>query len=63
MENNTPYIVAIIEFADKTRSCVQLADMKEEQLSYGMKLRPVLRKMFDSGEKGVIPYGTKYTRA
>ena len=62
-EAQAPYLVAIVELEDKSRVCVQLTDLDEADLTFGMKLKPVLRKMFDAGERGVIPYGTKYTRA
>ncbi len=60
-ETMAPYIVAIVEFADKTRATVQLADLEEQDLKHGMKLRPIFRKMYTPGLSGVIPYGTKYT--
>ncbi len=59
-EDFAPYIVAIIEFSDGSRTCVQLADCVEEQLTHGMPMRPVFRKMYTPDASGVIPYGTKY---
>ncbi len=60
-ETMAPYIVAIVEFADKTRATVQLTDVQEQVLKHGMALRPVFRKMYSPEANGVIPYGTKYT--
>lgn len=60
-EQFVPYIVAIVEFENESRLCVQLTDVVENDLSYGMTLRPVLRKMRKSAPEDVIVYGTKYT--
>lgn len=60
-EEQTPYIVAIVEFDDATRATVQLADVAEQDLFYGMRLRPVFRKIYNPSASSIIPYGTKYT--
>lgn len=60
-EADTPYIVAIVEFTDSTRACVQLTDIDESRLDHGMELRPVFRRIRTPNASDVITYGTKYT--
>ena len=59
MEHNTPYIIAIIEFANGVRVTTQIVDVSPEKVSAGKEVKFVFRKLKDEGKTGVIVYGYK----
>ncbi|MCK4233407.1 Zn-ribbon domain-containing OB-fold protein [candidate division WOR-3 bacterium] len=59
MENDTPYVVAIIEFANGVRVTTQVVDVSPEEVSAGKEVKFVFRKLKDEGKTGVIVYGYK----
>lgn len=59
-EEQTPYCVAIIQLDEGARISAQVVDSKFDELKIGARVEAVLRKMYKSGDKGVIHYGTKF---
>ena len=58
-QNYTPYSVAIIELKEGTTISGQvIGDPSEVEI--GKKVKPVFRKMQESGESGLIQYGIKF---
>jgi len=59
-EYYTPYIVALIELEDGTKLMSQLTDIEPSQVTEGMEVEMVLRKVRVSGESGIIAYAYKF---
>lgn len=59
-ESQAPYVVAIVELADKSHCTAQLVDFEQKHLAIGQKVRTILRKTRNPGSEGVIPYGIKF---
>ena len=55
-----PYCVGIIEFDNGEKVIAQICDASIEDLSIGMPVRAVFRKLCEGGEKGIIRYGVKF---
>ena len=55
-----PYVVAMIETDDGVKITGQLVDVEFDQVTIGMPVRAVLRKLSTDGESGVIRYGYKF---
>lgn len=55
-----PYVLALVELEDGTKIFTQLTDVKPEQVSPGMEVEAVLRKVRVGGEGGPIAYGLKF---
>lgn len=53
-----PYFVALIELENGERVTAQVIDC--ENISEGMKVEGVLRKLFSEGQEGLIHYGVKF---
>ncbi len=58
-EPELPYIVAIVEFDDKTRKSLQVVDYTEQQLKPGQKVITTIRRIGKAGPDEVITYGLK----
>lgn len=58
-EADAPYVVAIVEFEDKTRKSLQVVDYTEEQLKPGQKVITTVRRIGRAGLEEVIMYGLK----
>ena len=54
-----PYVVAIIEFAEKERRTLQLVDFDEKNLRTGQKVITVVRRIGSPGKEDIITYGIK----
>ena len=55
-----PFCVGIIDLEEGARVTGQIADAKYGDLKQGMEVEAVMRKLYKSGRKGVIHYGTKF---
>ncbi|MDH5651333.1 MAG: Zn-ribbon domain-containing OB-fold protein [Gammaproteobacteria bacterium] len=55
-----PYVVALIDLAEGPRITAQLTDVKPEDVSIGMKVEMVIRKISEQSDKGAIVYGYKF---
>jgi len=58
-EHQTPYALAIIKLDEGPRLTSQVVGEPEE-MYIGLRVRPVFRKLGESGERGMIYYGTKF---
>ena len=55
-----PYVVALIELEDGCRLLSQVVDMEHEDVSAGLKVEAVFRKIKEDGKEGIIQYGYKF---
>lgn len=58
-EMQAPYALAIIELDEGPRFTSQVV-CDPVEVSIGLRVKPVFRKLGESGDKGMIYYGTKY---
>jgi len=61
MNGRSPYIVGLIELNDRSRVVAQVVDVSPEDLTFGLKVKGVLRRLFDVEEDQIIVYGVKFT--
>lgn len=61
-EKQTPYVLAIVKLKEGPNLTSQIV-VNPEEVKIGMKVKPVFRKLGQSGEKGMIHYGTKFVPA
>ena len=54
-----PYPVVVVDLAGGGRITAQLVDWSMEDLSFGRKVKVVVRKISEPSTEGIIPYGTK----
>ncbi|OYT62975.1 MAG: transcriptional regulator [Thermofilum sp. ex4484_15] len=59
-EKLVPYVVALIELVDGTRLISQLTDVEPEEVSIGMEVEAVFRRLREQGNSGIIEYGLKF---
>ncbi|MFH1256005.1 MAG: Zn-ribbon domain-containing OB-fold protein [Candidatus Diapherotrites archaeon] len=59
-ENETPYMLALIELDGGARLLSQIVDSDEKKISIGAKVKKVFRKISDTEAEGVIAYGYKF---
>ena len=57
-EHQAPYIVGLVQFADKTKLPVQIVDC-EQELKLNQKVKVVIRKIGKVKPDEVIEYGVK----
>jgi uncharacterized OB-fold protein len=55
-----PYVVALIELEEGPLVTAQLTDVDREQVTIGMPVQMVTRKLSEDGEDGLIIYGYKF---
>lgn len=56
----TPYIVVLVELANKEKVYGQLVDFEDTDLVIGRKVKATLRKSGSVGLQDVIEYGVKF---
>jgi len=59
-QEQAPFNVGIIELEEGARITGQIVDCDFEELKIGLEVEAVFRKVYKSGNKGVIHYGTKF---
>ncbi len=59
-EDYVPYSVALITLDDGPMVSAQLTDVNLEDISIGMRVEMVTRKLKEHGESGLIIYGYKF---
>jgi len=59
LENDTPYVLAIIEFNNGVRVTTQVVDTDPNEVKTGKEVKFVFRKLKDEGKTGIIVYGYK----
>ncbi len=60
-EAYAPYIVAIVTLSDGTKRTTQLVDCSAAELTAGLALVPVFRRIYDPGPSAPVAYGYKFT--
>ena len=58
-EFTTPYVLAIVELDEGPRMTAQIA-INPEEVTIGMPVKRVFRRIATDGESGIIHYGTKF---
>ena len=58
----TPYVIAIVELEEGTCMTAQVI-CEPDEISIGMPVKSVFRKIIAEGDSGVIVYGTKFVPA
>ena len=59
-ERFAPYVVALIELEDGCKLLSQVVDVTPDEVSAGMKVEAVFRKVKEDGKDGIIQYGYKF---
>ncbi|HIH19935.1 TPA: Zn-ribbon domain-containing OB-fold protein [Candidatus Micrarchaeota archaeon] len=59
-ENETPYMLAIIELTNGVRILSHIVDSPGEKINFGIPVKAVFRKIFSDGDEGIIAYGFKF---
>ncbi|NIQ05146.1 MAG: Zn-ribbon domain-containing OB-fold protein [Candidatus Korarchaeota archaeon] len=59
-EKYAPYILGLVELTDGNKIIAQLADVKAKELEFGMRVKAVVRRLYEDGEEGLIHYGYKF---
>jgi uncharacterized OB-fold protein len=59
-DDNIPYTVALVKLDEGPLVTAQLADVEPQDVSIGMLVEMVTRKIRQEGERGVIVYGYKF---
>lgn len=54
-----PYPVAIVELSGGGKITAQLVDWDDKDLSFGRRVKIVVRKVSEPTTEGIIPYGIK----
>ncbi|MCP4419426.1 MAG: Zn-ribbon domain-containing OB-fold protein [Chloroflexi bacterium] len=62
-EHNAPYTVALIKLEEGPVVTAQLTDIEESELSIGLPVEMVTRKLRTDGPEGMIVYGYKFRPA
>lgn len=59
-EKTTPYVLGVVELNDGTIITVQLTDVDPSNVTIGMSLEAVFRKVCEDGDSGIIEYAIKF---
>jgi uncharacterized protein len=61
-EEQVPYPIAIIELDEGPRITAQIVDCNHDEITIGMKVESVFRKIQADGSTGAIYYGYKFKK-
>ena len=59
-DKQIPYVVALVDLEEGVRITAQLTDVSEREVSVGMPVEMVTRRLHAEGEGGAISYGYKF---
>ncbi len=59
-EDQKPYTVALVRLDDGPMITAQLTDVNHDQVTIGMRVEMVTRKIKEDGDEGQIIYGYKF---
>jgi scaffold protein (connect acetoacetyl-CoA thiolase and HMG-CoA synthase) len=59
-ETAAPYMLALVQLAEGPLITAQLTDCAEDELSIGMAVQMVTRRLMDTGADGPLVYGYKF---
>ncbi len=60
---NAPYVVAMVELEEGLKVTAQLTDVEPEDVSVGLAVEMVTRRLQEKGERGYLVYGYKFRPA
>ena len=55
-----PYFIVLVELENKERVIGQLVDFEGERLTFSSPVKAILRKVKETKEEDIIPYGIKF---
>ena len=61
-ESMAPYCIGIIELEEGVKILSQLTDITLGEISIGMPVKAVFRKIIDNGDSDIISYGIKFIK-
>lgn len=59
-QENAPYAVALIQLEEGPMLTAQLTDVDADEVTIGMPVEMVTRKLRSDGERGILVYGYKF---
>ena len=59
-EDQTPFILAVVELEEGPRVLSQVVDCNEEEIKIGLKVKMIIRKLYKDGDMGLVFYGYKF---
>jgi uncharacterized OB-fold protein len=59
-EHNAPYVIALVKLEEGPVITAQLTDIATDEVTIGMPVEMVTRKLRSDGEEGMIIYGYKF---
>lgn len=59
-EKMPPYIIGVVKLEDGTVITSQITDVEPEEVSVGIKVEAVFRKVVEDGDSGIIQYAIKF---
>lgn len=59
-EDQSPYVVAIVELEEGPRISGQITDANFEDIEIGKKVEAIFRRVNEDGKEGIIFYGYKF---
>jgi uncharacterized OB-fold protein len=59
-EDNVPYTVALVKLEEGPMVTAQLADVEPGDVTVGMPVEMVTRRLRQEGERGIVVYGYKF---
>lgn len=59
-EDYVPYVVALIDLDEGPRVTAQLTDVDPDEVTIGMPVEMIVRKLSEQDEDGLIVYGYKF---
>lgn len=61
-EKNAPYVLAIVRLKEGPLVTSHITDIEPEDVSIGMPVRAVFRRIMEDGESGIIHYAFKFVK-
>lgn len=59
-EDETPYIIAIVELDEGPKITGQITGYKPEETKIGRRVKVIFRRVGEEGSRGIIHYGYKF---
>lgn len=61
-EDESPYVLAIVELDEGPKITGQITDTKPDEVEIGDKVKAIFRHVGEEGERGIIYYGYKFKK-
>ncbi|MCD6414423.1 MAG: Zn-ribbon domain-containing OB-fold protein [Candidatus Diapherotrites archaeon] len=62
-EMEVPYVLAVVELDEGPKLTAQIISVKPDEVSIGMPVKMVFRRISEDGDSGIINYGYKFEKA